>query len=211
MSADPSNSPALRASDADRDRVIETLRAALADGRLEPAEFDERLDAVLAARTVDALAPLTADLIAAPGHGAVASLPHTSAPAQLAEPPAELVTIKQKHSIVRRDGDWTLPHRLALRIRWSWVTLDLTTAVRSGPEFFVELQMVGGEVELLLAPGMVVDANGLTVRHGGLNINRDLNDGTPVTLRVRLVGRMKHGLIKAHRPGPQQKPEDPED
>jgi hypothetical protein len=76
MSADPSSSPSLRASDADRDRVIELLRAAVADGRLDPAEFDQRLDAALAARTIDALAPLTADLIAASGSdGSVAALP----------------------------------------------------------------------------------------------------------------------------------------
>jgi hypothetical protein len=56
MPADPPSSPALRASDADRDRVIELLRAAIADGRLDPVEFDERLDAALAARTIDALA-----------------------------------------------------------------------------------------------------------------------------------------------------------
>jgi hypothetical protein len=56
MPADPPSSPVLRASDADRDRVIELLRAAVADGRLDPAEFDERLDAALAARTIDALA-----------------------------------------------------------------------------------------------------------------------------------------------------------
>ena len=31
MSADPPSSPALRASDADRDRVIEVLRAAVAE------------------------------------------------------------------------------------------------------------------------------------------------------------------------------------
>src|ERR1700733_16097802 len=67
MPADPPSSPALRASDADRDRVIELLRAAVGDGRLDQAEFDERLDAALAARTIDALRPLTADLIAAPG------------------------------------------------------------------------------------------------------------------------------------------------
>ena len=65
--ADPPRPPALRASDADRDRVIELLRAAVADGRLDPAEFDERLDVALTARTIDALATLTADLIAAPG------------------------------------------------------------------------------------------------------------------------------------------------
>ena len=32
MPADPPSSPVLRASDADRDRVIELLRAAVADG-----------------------------------------------------------------------------------------------------------------------------------------------------------------------------------
>jgi Domain of unknown function (DUF1707) len=67
MTADLPSSPALRASDADRDRVIELLRAAVAGGRLDPVEFDERLDAALAARTINALVPLTADLIAVPG------------------------------------------------------------------------------------------------------------------------------------------------
>jgi hypothetical protein len=57
MPADPPSSPVLRASDADRDRVIELLRAAVADGRLDQAEFDERVDAALTARTIDALAP----------------------------------------------------------------------------------------------------------------------------------------------------------
>jgi len=47
MPADPSSSPMLRASDADRDRVIELLHAAVADGRFDPAEFDERLGAAL--------------------------------------------------------------------------------------------------------------------------------------------------------------------
>ena len=81
MQADPPSSPALRASDADRDRVIELLRAAVADGRLDPVEFDERLDAALAARTIDALAPLTADLIAVPGSGSALTLPLAGTPA----------------------------------------------------------------------------------------------------------------------------------
>jgi hypothetical protein len=192
MSADPPGSPALRASDADRDRVIEVLRAAVADGRLDQAEFDERLDAALAARTIDALAPLTTDLIAAPGSD-VALMPPLAR--TRAEPAAELLTIKEKHGPVRRDGPWTLPHRLALRTAWCDVMLDLTAAVRSGPEFVIEMQVRGGNVELVLAPGMVVDANGLAVRHGTLAISRDAGDNTPQTLCVRLVGRMRHGRI----------------
>jgi hypothetical protein len=192
MPADPPSSPALRASDADRDRVIELLRAAVADGRLDPAEFDERLDAALAARTFDALAPLTADLIAMPGSGGALTLPVAGTPA---EPAAELLTITEKHGTVRRDGRWTLPHRLVLRTAWSDVMLDLTSAVRSGPELIIELRVRGGNVELVLAPGMVVDANELAVRHGKLAISRVAGDNTPQTLCVRLVGRMKHGRI----------------
>ena len=192
MSADPPSPPALRASDADRDRVIELLRAAVADGRLDAAEFDERLDAALAARTFDALAPLTADLIAAPGSGGVLTLPLAGTPAG---PTAELLTIDQRHGSVRRDGRWTLPHRLALRTVWCDVMLDLTSAVRSGPELVIELRVRGGDLDLVLAPGMVVDANELVVRHTKLAISRDAGDDTPETLCVRLVGRMRHGQI----------------
>jgi len=192
MPADPPSSPALRASDADRDRVIELLRAAVADGRLDPVEFDERLDAALAARTIDALAPLTADLIAVPGSAAARTLPPAGTPA---EPAAELLTIKERHGSVRRDGRWTLPHRLVLRTAWSDVMLDLTSAVPSGPELVIELRVTGGNVELVLAPGMEVDANELAVRYSKLAISRDAGDNTPETLRVRLVGRIRHGRI----------------
>ena len=96
---------------------------------------------------------------------------------------------------MRRDGRWTLPHRLALRTAWCDVMLDLTSAVRSGPELVIELRVRGGNVELVLAPGMVVDANELAVRHTKLAISRDAGDDTPETLRVRLVGRMRHGRI----------------
>jgi hypothetical protein len=56
----------LRASDADREAVAERLRLAHADGRLDLAEFDERVAAAYAARTYADLAPLTADLPTAP-------------------------------------------------------------------------------------------------------------------------------------------------
>jgi hypothetical protein len=190
--ADPPSSPVLRASDADRDRVIELLRAAVADGRLDPAEFDERVDAALAARTIGALAPLTADLIAVPGSGGALMLPRAGTPA---EPAAELLTISERHGSVRRDGRWTLPHRLALRTAWCDVMLDLTSAVRTGPELVIELRVRGGDVDLVLAPGMVVDANELAVRYTELAISRDAGDNTPETLCVRLVGRMRHGRI----------------
>ena len=201
MPADPPSSPALRASDADRDRVIELLRAAVADGRLDQAEFDERLDAALAARTMDALAPLTADRIAAPGSASALAVLLAAIPA---EPAAELLTIRERHGLVRRDGRWTLPHRLVLHTAWSDVTLDLTSAVRSGPELIIEMRVRGGKVELILAPGMVVDANELAVRYSRLAISRDAGDNTPETLHIRLLGGVRHARIGTQWPTPRR-------
>jgi hypothetical protein len=52
----------LLASDAERERVAETLRNHAAAGRLDPEELEQRLERAFAARTRGDLAPLTADL-----------------------------------------------------------------------------------------------------------------------------------------------------
>lgn len=59
--------PEHRASDAEREAVAERLRVAGGDGRLEPEELEQRLEAAYAARTVGELAGLTHDLPTAPG------------------------------------------------------------------------------------------------------------------------------------------------
>ena len=51
-----------RVSDADREAVAGRLRDAAAEGRLDPAELDERLTVAYGARTRADLAPLTGDL-----------------------------------------------------------------------------------------------------------------------------------------------------
>ncbi|ROO86751.1 uncharacterized protein DUF1707 [Actinocorallia herbida] len=195
MPTNPPGPPALRASDADRDRAIDLLRAAVADGRLTPAEFDERVEAALTARTIDALTPLVTDLIASPGGGAL-TLPPVGAPAP------ELLTIKEKHGTVRREGRWHLPHRLALRTAWSDVLLDLTDAVRTAPELVIDLRVSGGTIELLLAPGMTLDANALSIRHSTLTINKATP--TPETLPIRLLGKIRHAHLTTdwHPPRP---------
>jgi Domain of unknown function (DUF1707) len=52
----------LRASRADREQVIDVLKVAFAQGRLDRDEFDLRADQALAARTYADLAVLTADI-----------------------------------------------------------------------------------------------------------------------------------------------------
>lgn len=56
----------LRASHADREQVIGTLKAAFVQGMLAKDEFDERVGQALAARTYGDLGALTADLGALP-------------------------------------------------------------------------------------------------------------------------------------------------
>jgi Domain of unknown function (DUF1707)/2TM domain len=55
----------LLASDAERDRTAERLRAAAAEGRLTSEELEERLETAFSSRTEAELEPLVADLPAA--------------------------------------------------------------------------------------------------------------------------------------------------
>jgi hypothetical protein len=49
----------LRASDADREQIVDTLKAAFVQGRLTKDEFDARIGQTLASRTYAELAPVT--------------------------------------------------------------------------------------------------------------------------------------------------------
>jgi hypothetical protein len=65
----------LRTSRADREQVIDELKAAFTQGRLDQDELDERVSCALASRTYADLAVLTADIPIEPG-GAL--LPETA-------------------------------------------------------------------------------------------------------------------------------------
>jgi Domain of unknown function (DUF1707) len=74
----------LRASDADRDAVVDRLREAAGEGRLEPHEFEQRVGEALRARTYGDLAALLADLPAAGRTPAPRTRRRTSPPARSA-------------------------------------------------------------------------------------------------------------------------------
>lgn len=71
--SDP-GSPALRASDAERDHAASQLHEHCAAGRLTPEELDERIDAAYAARTVPELRALLGDLPALPARSVMPRL-----------------------------------------------------------------------------------------------------------------------------------------
>jgi hypothetical protein len=65
----------MRASTADRERVVDVLKAAFAEGRLTQDEFEERAGQAFSARTYADLAALTADLPAGPLGAPVLQVP----------------------------------------------------------------------------------------------------------------------------------------
>lgn len=73
----------MRTSDAERQRVADFLRDACADGRLSPAELEERLDLLFAGSTVADIVDLVRDL---PGGSKVVPRLHRAASPRLAPP-----------------------------------------------------------------------------------------------------------------------------
>ena len=181
----PGSSPDMRASDADRDRVMEVLRIAAGDGRLTPDELDERLEAALSARTLRELAALTADLMAGPGM-----------PGAVMAQADDVIRIAQRGGSVRRTGRWVVPRRLELRSSWCDVWLDFTDALITHDTLRIDLNMRGGSLVLLAGPGVTVDADSLTVRYADVKIRPAAEPDAPVVLRVQMAGRMRYGWIE---------------
>ncbi len=191
----PGSSPELRASHADRDRAVDVLSVAAGDGRLTSAELDERLEAALAARTVSELTALTADLppVSAWDGAAVAEV-------------KDLLRIDQKFSPVERVGRWVVPRRLELAAEWCEVTLDFTQAVITHDTLRIDLSMCGKNLTLVTRPGVVVDTDALALTHSKVRNRQVPTTGTPVTLRVELVGAKSFGhvLVRPSRRTPGQ-------
>jgi hypothetical protein len=181
----PGSWPEMRASDADRDRVMEVLRVAAGDGRLTPDELDERLEAALSSRTLGELAVLTADLVPGP-----------SVPGVAVAQAEDLIRIDQRGGSVRRTGRWVVPRRLELYSSWCDVWLDFTDAMIPHDTLRIDLNMRGGSLIMVAGPGLVVDADALKVRYADVKIRPGAAPGAPVVLRVQMVGRMRYGWIE---------------
>ncbi|WP_405864623.1 MULTISPECIES: DUF1707 domain-containing protein [unclassified Streptomyces] len=184
--SDSGSSPELRASHADRDRVVDVLRVAAGDGLLTADELDERLEAALSARTVSELAALTADLP-----------PVSVTVGTTVVEVKDVVRIEGVHSgAVERMGRWVVPRRLELAVTYCEVMLDFTEAVITQDTLRVDVNMTGKTLTLVTGPGIVVDADGLQLVHSRVKYRRTpTGPDTPVTLRVELVGQKVLGPV----------------
>jgi class 3 adenylate cyclase len=180
--AEPAAPAGPRASHADRDRVVEVLRTAAGDGRLTADDLDQRLEAALTARTLADLEPLVADLTAARAEA------------------RDLVRITCNSGADKRDGPWVVPRRMEISVRSGSVRLDFRQAVIREPELRIDAQVASGSLKLITRPGIVVDADDVTVRSGSVKVVPAAGPDAPVELRVQVIGLVGSGALTARPP-----------
>ncbi|MBZ3901050.1 DUF1707 SHOCT-like domain-containing protein [Streptomyces griseiscabiei] len=207
----------LRASDADRERVSEQLRDALAEGRIDMEEFEERLDATYKARTYGELAPITRDLPGA-GAGAVAPpavVPSSSASVSLVKGPAGDASWPERIvggegsstwgvavlSGFERKGRWTVPARFDCFAFWGGGELDLRDAVFAEREVTINCVAVMGGINVIVPPGVEVVVRGIGIM-GGFDHGEEGVPGEPGAPRVTLTGFAFWGGIGVERKVP---------
>ncbi|MFH8500118.1 DUF1707 SHOCT-like domain-containing protein [Streptomyces coeruleorubidus] len=184
--------PDLRASDADRERVAEILRDALAEGRLDMAEFEERLDATYQARTYGELAPITRDL-PAPGLTAP-SVSLTKEPAAGPDLSRRIVggegTSTWAVAVMsgfQRKGHWTMPRRFTCLAFWGGGEIDLREANFADREVEINAIAIMGGIDVIVPPGVEVVVRGIGVM-GGFDHQEEGVPGVPGAPRVIITG-----------------------
>jgi hypothetical protein len=131
----------LRASDADRERVLTLLAEAVGDGRLTPEEHAQRLEQASSARTLGDLAGLTSDLVTAEAQ------------------PVRLDGARPLFAVFgtqRREGRWVVPDRVSVTAVLGEAVLDFREAVLHSPRTILYATVIGGRLRLLVPDGVDV-------------------------------------------------------
>ncbi|MEU8876859.1 DUF1707 domain-containing protein [Streptomyces javensis] len=191
----------MRASDAERERIAEVLREAVAEGRLDMAEFEERLDAAYAARTHGELEPLVRDL----------PVPGSAAPAPSASPtPADRIgwaeriggtpTSKWAVAIMggfQRKGTWTVPRAFTAFAVMGGGEIDLREARFEGRDVVIRCFALMGGVQITVPPDLETHVSGIGLM-GGFD-HTGSADGDPTGPRVTVTGLALFGGVSVER------------
>ncbi|MGC9436439.1 DUF1707 SHOCT-like domain-containing protein [Streptomyces sp. WG5] len=187
------DAPELRASDADRERVAEVLREALAEGRLDMTEFQERLDTTYNARTYGELAPITRDLPAGPVEGP-SRVSMTKEPERSGDWAGRITGGEGSSSWAvavmsgfQRKGRWTVPRRFNSFAFWGGGDIDLREAVFADREVVINCVAIMGGMNVIVPPGVEVIVRGVGVM-GGFDHREEGVPGDPGAPRVVVTG-----------------------
>jgi hypothetical protein len=177
----------------DRDKVVDQLQVAAADGRLTAEELDERVGSALTARTYADLDVLLNDLPAVPG----------TAPTPVPAPAREVkdsIRLQTTHGNLQRKGRWAVPRHLDVEARHGNVVIDFTEAVISEPTLDLSISLRHGNMVLIAPPEVTVDVDSLAVGHGNV-VNRVRHDpDASVRLLVTVSGNLRHGNVVVRGP-----------
>lgn len=162
----------LRASDEDRDRVVEVLRDSLMAGRLTQDEHSERLEQTLNARTLGELEPITQDL-AVPGPAAARQRAGASSGVVPIEEPANpeqsTDTVIGIFGGGERKGRWRVKRRTNAVCIFGGYDLDMTDAVFEGREVVLWTFAVFGGVDITVPDEVEVRSQGVGI-FGGFGV-----------------------------------------
>jgi len=143
------NLPALRASDAERDQVVERLRDASAEGRLTLEEFVERMTSAYEAHTHAELEQLTRDL-------PVAGVPVASR----RSPTRFLLSL---FGSTEREGRIRVRRRVGCLAVFGNIDLDLRQATLEGDVITVVVCGAFAAADVYVPEGVEVDFRGLSL------------------------------------------------
>ncbi|MEV6131526.1 DUF1707 domain-containing protein [Streptomyces violaceusniger] len=188
----------MRASDAERERIAEVLREAVAEGRLDMEEFDERLNAAYTARTHGELEPLVRDL---PVPGSAAPAPSAPAdPTGWAERIGGTPTSKWAVAIMggfQRKGTWTAPRAFTAFTLMGGGEIDLREARFEDRDVVIRCFALMGGVQIIVPPDVETHVGGIGLM-GGFD-HTGSADGDPTGPRVTVTGLAIFGGVSVER------------
>lgn len=186
----------LRASDADRDRIADLLRDALAEGRLTADEHAERVEGVLSAKTVGELEVFIQDLPAAHQHRATPSYaPAPNRPTEGAIPAEADENVVAVFSAAMRKGRWRAGRRMHAYAVFGSVEIDLSEAIFEYQQVVIKAISVFGSVEVRVPENVSLRGTGGGVL-GSFEVDT-LDSGEPDAPVVYVDGWAVLGSIEA--------------
>ncbi|MEV6282038.1 DUF1707 domain-containing protein [Kribbella sp. NPDC051770] len=193
----------LRASDTDRDQVVEVLRDALMSGRLSQDEHAERLEQTLNARTLGELEPITVDL-AIPGQPfrPAAAMP-VPAPATGRVPIEAPANPEDSFELVvgifggsERKGRWRVRRRTNVLAMFGGCDLDMSNAIFEGREVTVYAFAIFGGIDIVVPQGVEIRNQGFGIM-GGYGVSGGQEEIDPTAPVVVLKGLALFGGVGA--------------
>ncbi|WNI34205.1 DUF1707 domain-containing protein [Streptomyces sp. ITFR-6] len=194
----------MRASDAERERIAEILREAVAEGRLEMEEFEQRLDAAYKARTHGELEPIVRDL---PAVGAAvapvaAGQPRTGSMARWPDRVGKPATSGGAFAFwggFRRRGNWTVGRKFTAFAMWGGGEIDLREANFEDREVVIRCFAIMGGMQVTVPPDLNVEVRGIGVMGGFGENTKDEGVPAPDSPRVRVTGFALMGGVGVER------------